>query len=93
MTYRITWEPEATNTAVRVLKDDPTGLAAVHEADPTGLAAVREAVDTLTEAPRPGNSTPYGPQIRRLRVGDCRILYLIDDEVVRILVMNLGRTP
>ncbi|MGV9704411.1 type II toxin-antitoxin system RelE family toxin [Streptomyces sp. NPDC003483] len=82
MTYRITWEPEATNTAVRFLKDDPTGLAAVYE-----------AVDTLAEAPRPGNSTPYGSRIRRLRVGDCRILYLIDDEVVRILVMSPGRTP
>ncbi|WP_329526603.1 type II toxin-antitoxin system RelE family toxin [Streptomyces sp. NBC_01462] len=82
MTYRITWEPDATNTAVRFLKDDPTGLAAVYE-----------AVDALAEAPRPANSTPYGPQIRRLRVGDHRVLHLIDDEAIRILVMNLGRTP
>ncbi|MFJ5268352.1 type II toxin-antitoxin system RelE/ParE family toxin [Streptomyces sp. NPDC088358] len=82
MTYRITWEPDATNTAVRFLKDDPTGLAAVHE-----------AVDALAEAPRPANSTPYGPQIRRLRVGGCRVLYLVDDETIRILVMNPGRTP
>ncbi|MET8409001.1 type II toxin-antitoxin system RelE/ParE family toxin [Streptomyces sp. NPDC005195] len=81
MTYRITWEPEATNTAVRFLKDDPTGLAAVYE-----------AVDALAESPRPTGSTPYGPQIRRLRVGDHRVLYLIDDEVVRILVMNPVRT-
>ncbi|MGW3632400.1 type II toxin-antitoxin system RelE family toxin [Streptomyces sp. NPDC005122] len=60
--------------------------------DPTGLAAVYEAVDALAESPRPTGSTPYGPQIRRLRVGDHRVLYLIDDEVVRILVMNPVRT-
>ena len=82
MTCRITWEPEATHTAVRFLKDDPTGLAAVYE-----------AVDALAESPRPAGSTPYGPHIRRLRVGGHRVLYLIDDEVVRVLVMNLGRTP
>jgi mRNA interferase RelE/StbE len=82
VTYRIIWEPSATNAAVRFLKDDPTGLAAVYE-----------AVDTLAETPRPAGSTPYGPGIRRLRVGDYRVLYLIDDEVLRILVTLLGRTP
>ncbi|MER6088409.1 type II toxin-antitoxin system RelE family toxin [Streptomyces bluensis] len=82
MTYRITWEPNATNAAVRFLKDDPTGLAAVYE-----------AVDALAEAPRPINSTAYGPDIRRLRVGEYRVLYVIDDEVIRILITHLGRTP
>ncbi|MFF7748837.1 type II toxin-antitoxin system RelE/ParE family toxin [Streptomyces sp. NPDC007971] len=82
MTYRITWEPEATNAAVRFLKDDPGGLAAVYE-----------AVDALAEQPRPLNSTAYGPDIRRLRVGDYRVLYVIDDAVIRVLVTHLGRTP
>ncbi|MFF4525344.1 type II toxin-antitoxin system RelE family toxin [Streptomyces bluensis] len=82
MTYRITWEPNATNAAVRFLKDDPTGLAAVYE-----------AVGALAEAPRPINSTAYGPDIRRLRVGEYRVLYVIDDEVIRILITHLGRTP
>ncbi|MFI1732062.1 type II toxin-antitoxin system RelE/ParE family toxin [Streptomyces acidicola] len=82
MTYRITWEPNATNAAVRFLKDDPTGLAAVYE-----------AVDALAEAPRPINSTAYGPDIRRLRVGEYRVLYVIDNDAIRILVTHLGRTP
>lgn len=82
MTYRITWEPSATDAAVRFLKDDPAGLATVYE-----------AVDTLAEKPRPANSTAYGPNIRRLRVGDYRVLYLIDEDVIRILITNLGRTP
>ncbi|MCL8014105.1 type II toxin-antitoxin system RelE/ParE family toxin [Streptomyces sp. AS02] len=80
MTYRIIWEPSATNAAVRFLKDDPTGLAAVYE-----------AVDTLAETPRPINSVAYGVDIRRLRVGDYRVLYVIDDEVIHILVTHLGR--
>ncbi|MFF5001496.1 type II toxin-antitoxin system RelE/ParE family toxin [Streptomyces phaeochromogenes] len=82
MTYRIIWEPSATNAAVRFLKDDPTGLAAVYE-----------TVDELTKVPRPSNSTAYGPNIRRLRVGNYRVLYLIDDSVIRILITHLGRTP
>lgn len=82
MTHRIIWEPSAPNAAVRFLKDDPTGLAAVYE-----------AVDTLAKTPRPTDSTPYGPDIRRLRVGDHRVLYVIDDDVIRILITHLGRTP
>ncbi|WP_338897818.1 hypothetical protein WBG99_21320 [Streptomyces sp. TG1A-60] len=39
-----------------------------------GLAAVYEAVDTLAKAPRPVNSTAYGPDARRLRVGRYRVL-------------------
>ncbi|WP_367322565.1 type II toxin-antitoxin system RelE/ParE family toxin [Streptomyces sp. HUAS ZL42] len=81
MTYRIIWEPSATNAAVRFLKDDPTGLAAVYE-----------AVDALAEKPRPLSSTAYGVDIRRLRVGAYRVIYVIDDEVIHILVTHLGRT-
>ncbi|SER42038.1 mRNA interferase RelE/StbE [Streptomyces sp. yr375] len=82
MTYRIVWEPAATDAAVRFLKDDPTGLAAVYE-----------AVDALAESPRPLHSFTYGVNIRRLRVGGYRVLYLIDDEVIHILVTHPGRTP
>ncbi|WP_405820783.1 type II toxin-antitoxin system RelE/ParE family toxin [Streptomyces sp. NBC_01390] len=82
MIYRVIWEPSATDQAVRFLKDDPTGLAAVYE-----------AVDTLAHTPRPTNSTAYGPAIRRLRVGAYRVIYVIDDAVIHILVTHLGRTP
>ncbi|MBW8735972.1 type II toxin-antitoxin system RelE/ParE family toxin [Streptomyces sp. NBC_01538] len=82
MTYSIIWEPLATNAAVRFLKDDPVGLAAVYE-----------AVDALAEAPRPSNSTAYGLDVRRLRIDDYRVLYVIDDKVIHILITHLGRTP
>lgn len=82
MTYRIIWEPTAADQASRFLKEDPAGLAAVYE-----------AVDALAKAPRPSNSFAYGPEMRRLRVGDYRVLYVIDDDVIRVLVTHLGRTP
>ncbi|OUC98584.1 type II toxin-antitoxin system RelE family toxin [Streptomyces swartbergensis] len=81
MTYRIIWEPTAMNAAVRFLKDDPAGLSAVYE-----------AVDALAENPRPAGSVPYGVDIRRLRVGDYRVMYVIDDDTIHILVTHLGRT-
>ncbi|WP_415947350.1 type II toxin-antitoxin system RelE family toxin [Streptomyces sp. KLOTTS4A1] len=80
MTYTIIWEPEAINAAVRFLQDDPQGLALLYE-----------AIDGLEEEPRPAQSTPYGGAYRRLRAGDYRALYTIDDDVVRILVTHVGR--
>ncbi|WP_055532981.1 type II toxin-antitoxin system RelE family toxin [Streptomyces graminilatus] len=82
MAYEIIWEPRATNAAVRFLKEDPTGLSAVYE-----------AVDTLASQPRPSGSIPYGSQnVRRLHVGDYRVFYIIEEDVIRILVTHLGRT-
>ncbi|MEU9334988.1 type II toxin-antitoxin system RelE/ParE family toxin [Streptomyces sp. NPDC048290] len=81
MTYRIIWEASATDQATRFLKEDPVGLAAVYE-----------AVDQLAETPRPTESVAYGLDIRRLRVGDYRVLYVIDDDIIHILVTHLGRT-
>ncbi|MFD4555035.1 type II toxin-antitoxin system RelE/ParE family toxin [Streptomyces sp. NPDC058469] len=83
MTYEIIFEPHALDSATRFLKEDPTGLA-----------VVLDAIDKLADAPHPAGSIPYGSSdIRRLRVGGYRVLYVIDDEVIRILVTHLGRTP
>ncbi|MEV6594199.1 type II toxin-antitoxin system RelE family toxin [Streptomyces acidicola] len=83
MTYEIIFEPRALNSAARFLKEDPSGLA-----------VALDTIDKLAHDPRPAASIPYGsPDMRRLRIGDYRILYLIDDDVIRILVTHLGRTP
>jgi mRNA interferase RelE/StbE len=83
VTYKIIWEPRATDAAARFLKEDPAGLSAVYE-----------AVDASATLPRPAGSVPYGSQdVRRLHVGDFRLLYLIDDDGIHILVTRLGRTP
>ncbi|MER6157225.1 type II toxin-antitoxin system RelE/ParE family toxin [Streptomyces sp. NPDC001868] len=83
MTYEITFEPHALNSAARFLDEDPSGLA-----------LLLDTIDKLADDPRPAGSVPYGtPDLRRLRVGDYRVLYVIDDDVIRILVTHLGRTP
>ncbi|RFU85895.1 type II toxin-antitoxin system RelE/ParE family toxin [Streptomyces triticagri] len=82
MTYQIIWEPGATNAALRFLKEDPAG------------ADVYEAVDALAEDPKPEGSVPYGSvNLRRLYVGDFRLFYAIEEDVIRILVTHLGRRP
>ncbi|WP_234469147.1 MULTISPECIES: type II toxin-antitoxin system RelE/ParE family toxin [unclassified Streptomyces] len=53
---------------------------------------LRHSLDEPAHNPRPVNSVAYGVDIRRLRVGDYRVLYVIDDEVIHILVTHLGRT-
>ncbi|MEU1160601.1 type II toxin-antitoxin system RelE/ParE family toxin [Streptomyces sp. NPDC005921] len=82
MKYEIVFEPHALDAAARFLKEDPSGLA-----------LVLDTIDKLADDPRPAASTPYGsPDIRRLRVGDYRVLYVIDNEVIHIMVTHLGRT-
>ncbi|MEV5874451.1 type II toxin-antitoxin system RelE/ParE family toxin [Streptomyces sp. NPDC052101] len=80
MTYEIIFEPHALNAAARILEEDPAGLA-----------KVLDAVDELAHDPRPAASTAYGPDFRRLRVDEYRVLYIIDAQVVRILVTHVGR--
>ncbi|MEQ6023382.1 type II toxin-antitoxin system RelE/ParE family toxin [Streptomyces salinarius] len=82
MTYEITFEPQALNAAARSLKDDPSGLA-----------VVLDTIDKLADDPRPTGSVPFGSaDLRRLRIGEYRVLYAIDAAVIRILVTHLGRT-
>ncbi|MET9146542.1 MULTISPECIES: type II toxin-antitoxin system RelE/ParE family toxin [unclassified Streptomyces] len=81
MTYEIIFEPPALDAAARFLKEDPSGLA-----------KVLDAIDELAHDPNPAGSRPYGPDTRRLRVGEYRVLYVIDREVIHIVVTLLGRT-
>ncbi|WP_371546409.1 type II toxin-antitoxin system RelE/ParE family toxin [Streptomyces sp. NBC_00554] len=82
MTYEIIFEPRALDSAVRFLKEDPSGLA-----------LLLDTIDKLAHDPRPAASIPYGsPDVRRLHVGDYRVLYVIEHNVIRIVITHLGRT-
>ncbi|MCC5480049.1 type II toxin-antitoxin system RelE/ParE family toxin [Streptomyces sp. NPDC059680] len=81
MTYEIIFEPHALDVAARFLNEGPAGLA-----------EVLDAIDELAHDPRPAGSRAYGPNLRRLRVDAYRVPYIIDTEVVRILVTHPGRT-
>ncbi|MFI0239700.1 type II toxin-antitoxin system RelE/ParE family toxin [Streptomyces sp. NPDC016845] len=82
MTFQIIWDEQATDAAVRFLKDDPDGLRQVFS-----------AVDLLADDPRPTGTFSHGyPNTCRLRVGFYRVLYEIDDATVTIAVLHPGRT-
>ena len=82
MTYEIAWTDEAFAAAGAFMVEDPAGLVAVFD-----------AVDELADDPRPPTALPWGSTaFLRLRVGRYRVLYEIDDRMVRIDVIHLGRS-
>ncbi|GGS06292.1 hypothetical protein GCM10010252_51450 [Streptomyces aureoverticillatus] len=81
MSFQIFWREQATNAAVRFLKDDPDGLRQVYA-----------AVDLLADNPRPSGTVAYGsPEVRRLHVGLYRLMYEIDEGTITIVVVHIGR--
>ncbi|RDG32836.1 type II toxin-antitoxin system RelE family toxin [Streptomyces corynorhini] len=81
MTYEIHWREAALKGADRFMVDDPAGLLQVFA-----------SVDLLAHEPRPDGSFAYGsPDLRRIQIGLYRVIYEIDDAVITITVMHLGR--
>ncbi len=68
---RIEWSPRAITTASRFL------------ADTSGMAAVVAAVDALEGDPYPADSFRWG-DMHRLRVGQYRIMYVVEDDLITI---------
>lgn len=82
MIYEIAWADEAFAAAQVLMGDDPAGLATVFD-----------TVDDLAGNPRPPIAFPWGSTaFLRLRVGRYRVLYEIDDRLIRIDVIRLGRS-
>lgn len=82
MTYEVVWADEALGAAQVFMVEDPAGLAAVFD-----------TVDGLADDPRSAAAYAWGSTgFLRLRVGRYRILYEVDDQVVRVDVIHLGRS-
>lgn len=82
MSYQVVWADEAFAAAETFMADDPVGLAAVFD-----------TVDDLAQNPRPAAAHPWGgTDLLRLRIGRYRVLYEVDEHIVRIDVLHLGRT-
>jgi len=82
LTYEIVWADEAFVAAQTFMVDDPAGLAAVFD-----------TVDDLAREPRPPMAWQWGnTDLLRLRIGRYRLLYEIDDHLIRIDVIHLGRS-
>lgn len=82
MTYEVVWTDEAFTAAQAFMVEDPAGLTEVFD-----------RVDDLVTDPRPPAAFPWGLSgVLRLRVGRYRVLYEINDPIIRIDVLHLGRT-
>ena len=79
MTYRIEFAP----TAKRDLKKFSPGAV---------LKRNRDTIDNLANEPRPGGVTKLQgtDDLWRIRVGDYRIVYSINDGKLLVLVVRLG---
>jgi mRNA interferase RelE/StbE len=68
-------------------------LAKMAKSDRTFLKRIDQALLALTESPVPTNSKQLvgeDPPLYRLRVGDYRILYQVEDDVLVFLVVQVG---
>jgi mRNA-degrading endonuclease RelE of RelBE toxin-antitoxin system len=81
VTWQVSWEPTALNSAAGYLKDDPDGVD-----------ALLRATDQLAENPRPPGSRPWGTDYRRLHHGPWRILYRVDPDAHTLHIVHIGQT-
>lgn len=69
----------------------PAALRELRKIDRSTQPRIQGAISLLASDPRPPASRPLrGREGFRLRVGDYRIIYMIDDGVLLIVVVTIG---
>ncbi|HET9841873.1 MAG TPA: type II toxin-antitoxin system RelE/ParE family toxin [Nocardioides sp.] len=70
----------------------PAAVRQLRKLDPTARRRVQAAVELLAVQPRPNGATKLvgGDGEWRVRTGDYRIVYEINDEVLLVLVVAVG---
>jgi mRNA interferase RelE/StbE len=72
----------------------PAAARALRKLDPQVARRVHAAIALLAEDPRPPASRPLrGRPAWRVRVGDYRVIYTIEDDVLLIVLVTLGHRP
>ncbi len=75
----------------RIVVERPAGRVLRRQVSPENAGRIRQAIDALAEDPRPPNSlTLRGREGRRLRVGDYRVIYEVDDDRRTVTVLQVG---
>lgn len=70
----------------------PAAVRALRKLDAPVARRLQAAIALLAEDPRPPASRPLrGRPAWRVRVGDCRVIYTIEDDVLLIVVVTLGQ--
>ena len=69
----------------------PAAVKALRRIDPQDRPRVQGAIALLGENPRPpGAKTLQGRDGLRVRIGNYRIIYTVDDGVLLVVVVTLG---
>lgn len=69
----------------------PAALRALRKLNPKVHPRIEGAITLLAEDPRPPASRPLtGRPAYRVRVGDYRIIYTIQDDLLLVVVVTLG---
>jgi mRNA interferase RelE/StbE len=69
----------------------PAALREIRKIDRSMQPRIQGAIALLARDPRPPTSRPLrGRPGYRLRVGEYRIIYTIDDGILRVLVVTIG---
>lgn len=69
----------------------PAAFRSLRKIDPTVRPRIEGAIALLAEDPRPPASRPLtGRPGYRVRVGDYRIVYTIENDVLLVVVVTLG---
>ncbi len=79
MTYRVEWLPSAIHAFARL--------------DPEVQRRLRPRIDLLAEDPRPPGAKTLTGSLRghlRIRVGDYRVVYRVENDVLRVLVVRVA---
>lgn len=77
MKYRVDFKPSAARAIVDLPEPDQS--------------RVLKRIDALEDNPRPpGYKKVHGTDYFRIRVGDYRVVYSIEDEVLVVLVVRVG---
>lgn len=69
----------------------PAALRSLRKLDPQERGRIRGVISLLADDPRPPNAKKLkGRDAFRLRVGDYRVIYAVEDDVLLVVVITLG---
>lgn len=78
---------------VRLARRAERGLRRIRQGDPKGFERIAAAIRVLGDDPRPPTATKlkgFTPPAWRLRVGEYRIVYEIQEADVLVIVINVA---
>jgi mRNA interferase RelE/StbE len=78
---------------VKLTRRAEEGLRRIEQGDPRSFPRVVSAIRSLAEQPRPAGAAKlkaFGVPTWRLRVGDYRIVYKIEEQEVLVIIVNVA---